>query len=205
MTRKKNDNRNDNRNDNYPIASTDIWDLYDSFEDAAAAYRELNEVPADEDIKDQEIFDWLSETTNIYWKDFEADIKHADRESYDRWDHWDRWDYWIITGTLGLWHGQVSIYAIGTSSVMEAIEEMWKGSIDDIKIEETRRGKVIIKAMHHDGTNIFTLHRLSKQGKERFKSCNNRQGQSISEMATWLAENPRNLRNGRLREYLQYA
>ena len=143
--------------------------------------------PADEDSMDY--YDWLNDTTNMYIDDFFTNLV------------WSKIDYPVmITGDLGLWNGRPSIVPVRVDSsnyathytnfkgecvayhkahyeepsIWKAIKKCVSGrSIDDFKVRYND-GVIEVDAMHHDGTNTFYIHKLSKKGLERAESFENR-------------------------------
>lgn len=108
-------------------------------------------------------FEPQGENSNDYW-DFVSDCRTMEIE-----DMRDNMKYSkqcnepvLITGSLGLWNGSPSIYPTRCETLYEAIQRCF-GSCDDLKVEY-ENGVVYVKAYHHDGTNCFEIHKLSKKG-----------------------------------------
>ena len=68
----------------------------------------------------------------------------------------------LVTGTLGLWNGTKTIYPTKCDCLFDAVEKCI-GSSDGAKVTFSN-GVVIVEAYHHDGTNRFTINKLSKKG-----------------------------------------
>ena len=81
----------------------------------------------------------------------------------------------IITGTLGLWNGTKVIYPVRCDTLHEAVEKCI-GSSDDAKVM-FEDGIIYVEAYHHDGTNKFSVEKLSKRG---LKATENWDGPCLS-------------------------
>ena len=67
----------------------------------------------------------------------------------------------IISGTLGLWHGAPQIENVLCDNIADALSECIN-NMDDFVISYDNWG-IYVKAMHHDGTNSFTLSPIYKR------------------------------------------
>ena len=68
----------------------------------------------------------------------------------------------MITGNLGLWNGRPTIVPVFCDNLVDAIKKCW-GSCDDCEVK-LENGHLEVFAKHHDGTNCFEIHILSKKG-----------------------------------------
>jgi len=68
----------------------------------------------------------------------------------------------LITGSLGLWWGHPDIEPVLCPDIESAVKKCF-GSCDDIRVE-FEDGVYTCYAMHHDGTNVFEVRKLSKKG-----------------------------------------
>ena len=85
----------------------------------------------------------------------------------------------MITGSLELWNGRKEIYPMlvegsdyekrnngewkyKNPAIKKAVEKCMNG-MDDVKVEYAN-GEIVVHGYHHDGTNIFTINKLSKKG-----------------------------------------
>jgi hypothetical protein len=64
---------------------------------------------------------------------------------------------------LGLWDGDKAIYPVRMNNVQDAIRRCIGNDIESIKVEYVD-GVIKVSAYHHDGTNRFTIYRLTKKG-----------------------------------------
>lgn len=71
----------------------------------------------------------------------------------------------MVTGTLGLWDGRHEIVPTRKESVHEAIEACFGRSINDIVVSWVD-GEIVVRALHHDGTNVFSINALSEDGQK---------------------------------------
>jgi hypothetical protein len=118
-------------------------------------YCELNEItPEPEGSNDY--YEWEAEENQRYVEDFFENLRYVKFDTPV-----------IITGSLGLWNGRKEIYPLVVEStekpslynaVMKCINGM-----DDFKVELSE-GEIVVHGYHHDGTNIFTISKLSKKG-----------------------------------------
>ena len=134
------------RNGNYydSMAWMDI-----SYED----YKEWCE-EMDEEIHPEGSDEYWQQCMSIFendWDDFKANMKYS------------KWNVpCMITGSLGLWNGRPTIVPVFCNNLVEAIEKCF-GSCDDLEVN-LENGHLEVLAKHHDGTNCFEIHILSKKG-----------------------------------------
>lgn len=74
---------------------------------------------------------------------------------------------WIIEGSLGLWCGSRTIVPCVVDSLEEGILKCF-GQCDIFEVKKDN-SKVMVRAVHHDGTNVFTLQCLSEKGSDRYQ------------------------------------
>lgn len=154
--------------------SKKVFTLIDTRENMGLEYKdyvencEANErTPEPEDSSDY--WEWVGDTKNIYVEDFFENLKYMRDDTPV-----------IITGTLGLWNGTREIYPVLMESsdyeqgangkwmfkqkaLSKAIKKCING-MDDFKVEYAE-GEIVVHGYHHDGTNVFTIHKLSKKGQ----------------------------------------
>ena len=71
----------------------------------------------------------------------------------------------MITGNLGLWNGRPTIVPVLCDNPLEAVKKCISGrGIEDWDVS-TKDGYIEVNAHHHDGTNCFEIHLLSKKGE----------------------------------------
>lgn len=69
----------------------------------------------------------------------------------------------IISGGLGLWNGYKEISPTRCEDLLSAIFRC--AGNDDLIVEYDKdNGCLLVRSMHHDGTNYYTINRLSKAG-----------------------------------------
>lgn len=134
------------RNGNYydSMAWMDI-----SYED----YKEWCE-EMEEDIYPEGSDEYWQQCSRIFendWDDFKANMKYS------------KWNVpCMITGFIGKWDGHHDINPVYSNTLVDAIENCANMG-DDAEVN-LKDGYIEVLAKHHDGTNIFEIHILSKKG-----------------------------------------
>jgi hypothetical protein len=124
----------------------------------------------------EDFWDWSNETRQMDFDGLLANVSYSDESKVPC----------IITGQLGLWNGRPTIHPVLCDNVHDAIMRCL-GSCDDIKVV-LENGALSVYAYHHDGTNHFTIHKLSESGKERLYAYNHgyiEQELEESDLAKW--------------------
>jgi hypothetical protein len=68
---------------------------------------------------------------------------------------------------------------------LETIDKCIGNDIDNINVKaDFENGVIIVYAYHHDGTNVFNLHLLNKNGEKWAESAENR-GDNITYNQRW--------------------
>lgn len=96
----------------------------------------------------------MQELTEEDWDCFEANMKYSEYNEQPC----------MIVGSLGLWHGTHHIVPVKCNSIMEAIKKCLSPNYDfecEVKLQD---GHIEVNITHHDGTNCFEIHLLSKKG-----------------------------------------
>ena len=160
--------------------SKKIFTLLDTTETLEYAdyidFCEANEItPEPEDSSDY--WNWVNEERSRDIDDFLTNLRYAKINE----------EPVLITGSLGLWNGRKEIYPMLIESseyeqrkdgswkyknpaIMKAIQKCMNG-MDDVKVEYAN-GEIVVHGYHHDGTNIFTIHKLSTKGKRTVFNAN---------------------------------
>ena len=73
---------------------------------------------------------------------------------------------WVITGTLGLWDGRHTIIPVVVDGLSAAI---LRCAEDDVKVSYDS-SSVYVSSSHHDGTNSFTIRKLSRKALDIINS-----------------------------------
>ena len=123
-------------------------------------YCEINESEPGEEWS-QEYWDWVSDCIREDYDLLQEELsagKYGDK-------------FFAVYGVLGLWDGKHEICPNPQISegLVPTIKKCYGRSIDDFEVlfDETD-GKIIIKAYHHDGTNVFELrHCTARWNKEK--------------------------------------
>ena len=129
---------------------------------------EANEITPEPENSD-DYWNWVSEERQHNVEDFLLNLQYAKINE----------EPVMITGSLGLCDGRREIYPMlvkgseyekrnngewkyKNPAIKNAIEKCMNG-MDDVKVEYAN-GDIVVHGYHHDGTNIFTIHKLSKKG-----------------------------------------
>lgn len=125
---------------------------------------EANDIePVEEDSS--EFWDWCAQEARYDYdasKDNLAACKLKDR-------------LFAVTGKLGLWWGQPDIVQQTCKGLLECIEKCNGRDINDIEaVLDTVAGCVTVRAFHHDGTNVYNLWLLNKNGERWARNAEER-------------------------------
>ena len=129
--------------------STEEW----SYEDYKEFCEEMGITPAPEGS--DKYYEAVCRQRNNDWDDFEANMKYAGMNNTPC----------MITGTLGLWNGRPDIIPVKCDTIMDAIHKCLDNGYSydcDIVLND---GHIDVNVHHHDGTNCFEIHLLSKRGE----------------------------------------
>lgn len=110
-----------------------------------------------------EFYDWVHEQID---EDIHCDkINMKDSEYAER--------NFIITGSLGLWDGKHNIRPVFEHGLCEAIDYTIKGrDIWDFDVFlNDDEDYITVHAKHHDGTNVFEIHMLTREGAEAWEKA----------------------------------
>ncbi len=110
-----------------------------------------------------EFYDWVHEQIN---QDIECDHENIKYSQYANRDY-------MITGTLGLWHGHPNIKPVYIHGLNEAIEKCVSGRDIwdyDVFINDDE-DYITVHAKHHDGTNVFEIHLMTREGAEAWEKA----------------------------------
>ena len=140
------------KQEKYMLATTQADELtYEDYLD----YCEANEIePAPEDSTD--VSEWCNNQAQLDWEIGLANIKCEKRYNVPV----------ICAGYLGLWDGRHPIYAKRFESVRDAIDACMGRDIEQMDVEYLD-GAIMVRAHHHDGTNIFEICALNKKGQAK--------------------------------------
>lgn len=141
----------------YVLYNSDPIEAYGR-DNAEDMYREMCDIPADEDIDENDFYDFMCEQANSDYDCFMWDCRRVPGE-------------FVVLGKLGLWWGSPDVWGIKPTlvdAIRACVEEM-----DSFKVVEDGRGKLQIIAHHHDGTNIFTLRKLKRHCDTRKSAIRN--------------------------------
>jgi len=69
----------------------------------------------------------------------------------------------VILGNLGLWNGPHQVIPYECKSILEAVHKCIE-DMDEVEIYEDQYGNLKVDGYHHDGTNHFTIKRVTDKG-----------------------------------------
>ena len=129
---------------NYDINESDWYEAY-------RLHCVCNDIkPKDEDSA--EYYEWQGEILKMEWEDLMTNLKADTKNNVDC----------VVTGKVGRWNGTFDIEAKHFPTLEDAIIACVK-DCDYIVINEIN-GMIDIEAIHHDGHNYFTIHKLNEKG-----------------------------------------
>lgn len=143
----------------FKIASTDILD-YD-YKEFCDWYRDLhgkNAVIPDENSR--EFWNWAADTRDDNWECDLATIEFCKQYRVPV----------ILTGELGLWNSRPTIVPEKFNSVIEAVRRLLGTDCNDWDISYVD-GHLEVQGHHHDGTNCFEIHALSRKGLRKAETA----------------------------------
>ena len=134
--------------------------LYDSacewsYEDYKDFCEDMGETPVPEDS--EEFYEFVRRQQDNDWDDFKGNMQFAEHKD----------EPCMIVGSLGLWNGRPDIVPVKCDCIMDAIMKCVNNNYSyevDIVLTD---GHIDVNVHHHDGTNNFEIHLLSKKGIER--------------------------------------
>lgn len=109
-------------------------------------------VENEDEITDEMIWEEMHFLEDIYWQDFEYELKKF----------FDEGTAWLLTGTLGLWNGTCN-----GGFIFNTFDEFTKclQDCDYVEIYD-EKGHLYVNGTHHDGTNCYEIKRVSDFGCE---------------------------------------
>ena len=110
-----------------------------------------------------EFYNWVYEQIN---EDIQCDKVNMRYSEYANRD-------FLITGTLGLWDGKHDIKPVFKHGLCEAIDKCISGSDTwdyDVFLNDDE-DYITVHAKHHDGTNVFEIHMLTREGAEAWEKA----------------------------------
>jgi hypothetical protein len=145
------------------LDTTELGLEYSDYVDYCAA----NEITPEPE-ESNSYYEWLSEERCHLIEDFLENLRYIKNDSAAV----------VITGSLGLWNGRKEIYPMFMESddyqtnngkgrymnpaIRKAILKCITG-MDDFKVE-LAQGEIVVHGYHHDGTNIFSIIKLTPRG-----------------------------------------
>lgn len=123
----------------------------DTYNHNGRTYDDYKEWCSDNEIEpageeSNEFYAWLGRENDFDWEDFEANLQYSKVNGPV-----------TVRGSLGLWWGRPTIepkkfYTLW-DAILACIDDAW-----DVIIT-LDKGVLKVQALHHDGRNVFTIHR----------------------------------------------
>lgn len=161
----------DYKHGNFLLASTNILNYeYADFVEYWNDYHEDEPIP---DEESSEFWDWAAFTRDAEWEIDLYDIEECEAYNIPV----------VLTGSSGRWDGRHSYIPRKFNSIIEAVKKIISGGCDDYDIH-FNDGAIVINGHHHDGTNRYELHALSKKGLKKVNNALDRY-EDIPELQKW--------------------
>ena len=139
------------------LVNTTYFDsLYYGTEFPYKDYREMCE-ECERDCHEENSPEWwqdMQELTDEEWDCFKDNMRYSKFKGLPC----------MITGSLGLRHGNPTIVPVKCDDIMEAIEKCLDNNYPFEYVISLKDGHIEVDVTHHDGTNCFEIHLLSKKG-----------------------------------------
>lgn len=103
------------------------------------------------DMDKYSLFDFINESLEWDYEDLESNITFSDFNVEC-----------VIVGYVQLWTGKREIMPVKCDTLWEAIQRTVEHS--DFQIIKQVNGHIEVSAIHHDGTNRFSIHLLNEKG-----------------------------------------
>ena len=138
-----------------------LFNNYDiNNEDWVEAFKEhceINEIELPTDVENScEFYDWLNDQFSMMWEDFLTNLENDTENNVEC----------VVTGKVGRWNGTFDIEAKPFDNLKRAVEAC-VSNCDFVIISEIN-GTIDIEAIHHDGTDIFKIHKLNEKGLDAY-------------------------------------
>lgn len=108
-------------------------------------------------------YDWVAESINDDLNDFWGNLRRVKRGKYI--------DYYVVTGSLGLWYGRRDGICETFDNLYDALNKCACDAYDIIVKCDGK--KVEFENHHHDGTNYFTIFRITWKDSDKIEWWDN--------------------------------
>lgn len=116
----------------------------------------INDIEFDE-TDDHAFWEWCKDEADADWDNILWEIKHYDKTHYGN---------YFVDANLGLWNGNRNGF-----NVFNSLEKAFWACCDNMDyliIEGEKNGDINITAIHHDGTNHFTIKKITDEAYDRY-------------------------------------
>jgi hypothetical protein len=135
--------------DNYDINYTE---MFVDFQE----WCETNDIDGSQyNDESSEFFEWVNEQMGIDFDDFISNFEYSNEN-----------DECVVEGKVGRWNGTFEIEPKNFGTTLSAIMTCIDGcDYNTIKLID---GVIEVVSRHHDGTNVFSIHKLVNNKKEKY-------------------------------------
>ncbi len=137
------------------IWTDDINQQFGTEEEIRKEYQDCNELTDEEmdEVSEGTVEEWANELTSSYFDDLIDEVRHFDKNH----------NSFLVIGNLGLWNGRQE-----GGKVVHGLDNAIRMTMEDYNEIYEERGCLKVKAIHHDGTNYYSIYKLSEKGSEFF-------------------------------------
>ena len=135
--------------DNYDINYTE---MFNDFQE----WCEVNDIDGSQyDDESSRFFEWVNEQMAIDFDNFITNIEYSNDN-----------DECVVEGKVGRWNGTFEIEPKNFGTTLSAIMTCIDGC--DYYTIKLIDGIIEVVSTHHDGTNVFSIHKLVNNKKEKY-------------------------------------
>lgn len=129
----------------------DNYDVYDIYQESAI--EDLKSYDPDYEPSDEEICRQCYDIAELDWENIKADLTKFFNDNEDQ---------WLLVGAIQRWDGTYS-----GGFVFDTFDELMSRAAQDCDYYKfwDENGHFYLKCSHHDGTNIFEVKKLTKDGQ----------------------------------------
>lgn len=135
--------------DNYDINYTE---MFNDFQE----WCKINDIDGSQyNDESSRFFEWVNEQMGIDFDDFITNLEYSNEN-----------DECVVEGKVGRWNGTFEIEPTNFGTTLSAIMTCINGC--DYYTIKLIDGTIEVVSRHHDGTNVFSIHKLVNNKKEKY-------------------------------------
>lgn len=146
---------------------------FDEWKEAYQDEYEYTDEEMDEEITDDDIWQYIYQRIDMDWEDLEMNLKYSKQNDA----------YCVIVGSVGVWTGTHSIQPTTCDNVWDAICKC-ANNMDYVIVKQVN-GHLEVTGIHHDGRNTFEIHILNRRGVSAMDRINMGYGNADLENRTY--------------------